>query len=93
VVDYPVGKYKLLYSTAEVFTWKGFGDMTVLIVYGGPDEVHEVAVKGDGKGKVVEGDGVKLDKKKGAYILQFKTSSKRRVVQFGSLHVYLLGKS
>lgn len=93
VVDYPVGKFKLLYSTAEVFTWKDFGDKTVLVVYGGPDEVHEVAVKGDVKGKVVEGDDVKLEKKKGANVLHFKTSSKRRVVQFGSLHIYILGKS
>ena len=93
VVDYPVGKYKLLYSTAEVFTWKDFGDRTVLVVYGGPDEVHEVAVNGDSKGKVIEGDGVKMERKKGVNVLQFKSSSRRRVVQFGSLHIYLLGKS
>ncbi|CAG7555146.1 unnamed protein product [Fusarium equiseti] len=93
VVDYPVGKFKLLYSTAEVFTWKDFGDRTVLVVYGGPDEVHEVAVKGGDKGKVVEGDGVKMERKKGVNVLHFKADSKRRVVQFGSLHIYLLDRN
>jgi hypothetical protein len=93
VLDYPVGKFKLLYSTAEVFTWKVLGDKTVLVLYGGADEVHEVAVKGQEKVKVVEGDGVKIEKKNGAVVFQFKTSTKRRVVQAGSLYIYLLGKS
>lgn len=92
-MDYPVGKFELLYSTAEVFTWKTFGDKTVLVLYGGPDELHEVAVKGQETLKVVEGDGVKIEKKKGAVVFQFKTSTKRRVVQAGSLYIYLLGKS
>ncbi|KAF5675342.1 beta-galactosidase [Fusarium circinatum] len=93
VVDYPVGKFELLYSTAEVFTWKVFGDKTVLVLYGGADEVHEVAVKGQEKLKVVEGDDVKIEKKKGSGVFQFKTSTKRRVVQAGSLYIYLLDRN
>ncbi|KAF4445819.1 putative beta-galactosidase [Fusarium austroafricanum] len=93
VVDYPVGKFKLLYSTAEVFTWKKFGDRTVLVLYGGADELHEVAVKNEEKINVVEGDGVKIEKKYGAGVFQFKTSSKRRVVQVGSLYIYLLDRN
>ncbi|KAF4337116.1 beta-galactosidase [Fusarium beomiforme] len=93
VVDYPVGKFRLLYSTAEVFTWKYFGDRTVLVVYGGPDELHEVAIQDVENLKVVEGDGVKIEKKKGASVFQFKTGSKRRVVQAGSLHIYLLDRN
>ncbi|KAF4949389.1 hypothetical protein FGADI_8957 [Fusarium gaditjirri] len=93
VVDYPVGKFKFLYSTAEVFTWKAFGDKTVLVLYGGADEVHEVAVKGQGKIKVVEGEGVEIEKKNGAGVFQFKTSTKRRVVQAGSLYIYLLDRN
>ncbi|UKZ81132.1 hypothetical protein TrVFT333_008902 [Trichoderma virens FT-333] len=45
VTDYPVGNYTLLYSTAEIFTWKAFADKTVLVLYGGADELHEYAVK------------------------------------------------
>ncbi|KAF5027145.1 hypothetical protein F66182_771 [Fusarium sp. NRRL 66182] len=93
VVDYAVGKHTLLYSTAEVFTWKKFADKTVLVLYGGPDELHEVAVKGESRLKLVQGDGVKLGKKKNAGVLQFKTSSTRRVVQAGSLHIYLLDRN
>ncbi|KAM0542864.1 hypothetical protein ACHAPJ_012587 [Fusarium lateritium] len=93
VVDYPVGKYKLLYSTAEVFTWKKFGDKIVLVLYGGPNELHEVAIKNESKLKVVEGDGVKIDKKKNAGVFQFKTSSTRRVVQAGNLYIYLLDRN
>ncbi|UZP39343.1 hypothetical protein NXS19_007159 [Fusarium pseudograminearum] len=93
VVDYPVGKYKVLYSTAEVFTWKDLGDKTVLVLYGGPNELHEFSIKSTSNSKVIEGDGVKVEKKKGASVFQFKTSSKRRVVQIGSLHVYLLERN
>ncbi|TQS33842.1 hypothetical protein Golomagni_05799, partial [Golovinomyces magnicellulatus] len=44
VVDYPVGNQSLLYSTAEVFTWKQIGSKTVLVLYGGINELHEFAV-------------------------------------------------
>ncbi|GKU08842.1 unnamed protein product [Fusarium langsethiae] len=93
VVDYPVGMYKVLYSTAEVFTWKDLGDKTVLVLYGGPNELHEVAIKTDSKLKVIEGDEVKTERRRGASVFQFKTSSKRSVVQIGSLHIYLLDRN
>jgi hypothetical protein len=92
VVDYPVGKYEVLYSTAEVFTWKAFGDRTILVLYGGPNELHEIAIKSESNLKIVEGDGVKTESRKGTRVFQFKSSPKRRVVQIGSLHIYLLGK-
>ncbi|KAM5383782.1 hypothetical protein ACJZ2D_001771 [Fusarium nematophilum] len=93
VVDYAVGDETILYSTAEVFTWKKFGDKTVLVLYGGPGELHEVAVKKTANLKLVEGDGVKFEKKKNAGVLQWKTSSSRRVVQAGSLFIYLLDRN
>ncbi|KAF4460997.1 beta-galactosidase [Fusarium albosuccineum] len=93
LADYQVGDYTLLYSTAEVFTWKKFGDKTVLVLYGGPDELHEVSIKGKTNLKLVEGDGVKLDKKNKNGVLQWKTSSTRRVVQSGSLYIYLLDRN
>jgi len=45
VTDYPVGDVAtLIYSTAEVFTWQKFENRTVLVVYGGPQEQHELAL-------------------------------------------------
>lgn len=92
LADYPVGDYNLLYSTAEVFTWKKVGDTTILVLYGGPDELHEVAVKKTSKFKLVEGDGVKFSVKKNVGIFQWTTSPTRRVVQTDSLIIYLLGE-
>lgn len=42
VTDYSVGNATLLYSTAEIFTWKQFTDKAVVVVYGGPGELHEL---------------------------------------------------
>lgn len=92
LADYPVGDYNLLYSTAEVFTWKKVSDKTILVLYGGPDELHEVAVKKTSKFRLVEGDGVKFSVKKNVGIFQWTTSSTRRVVQTDSLVIYLLGE-
>lgn len=61
------------------------------MLYGGPNELHEVAINKASKFKVVEGDGVKFETKKNVGILQWKTSSTRRVVQSGSLFIYLVG--
>lgn len=91
VSDYAVGDDIILYSTAEILTWKKFGDKTVLILYGGPDELHEVAIKGKSAFKVLDGSGVKSENKKNTRVLQWKTSSSRRVVQRESLFIYLLG--
>ncbi|KAK7416616.1 hypothetical protein QQX98_005087 [Neonectria punicea] len=93
VADYAVGDYTLLYSTAEVFTWKKYADKTVLVLYGGPDELHEVAVKKASKFKVIEGDDLKSSVKKNVGVFQWKTSSTRRVIQTGSLVIYLLDRN
>jgi hypothetical protein len=47
-----------LYSTAEIFTWKQFEDKTVLVVYGGLGEPHELAVLGSSSAQTVKGSGV-----------------------------------
>lgn len=93
VVDYPVGDFSLLYSTAEIFTWKKFGDGTALVMYGGPGETHEFAVKGNGHASRVEGDGLTMTRMKNtsAAVVRWKTSPKRQVVQIGGLAVYMLG--
>lgn len=57
VTDYDVGGFNLLYSTAEIFTWAKYGQRTVLVVYGGPDEQHELAVSRTSGATSVEGSG------------------------------------
>lgn len=92
VTDYDVGGVNLLYSSAEIFTWKKYASKTVLVVYGGPNEGHELAVSNGGTAKLVEGSGVKFGNKNGATIINFETSPTRRVVELEcNLYVYLLG--
>ncbi|POR33267.1 Beta-galactosidase [Tolypocladium paradoxum] len=94
VVDYPVGDYSLLYSTAEIFTWKEFGDRTVLVMYGGPDETHEFAFKGDGHVSRVEGDNYSMQTMDNlTVVVQWKTSPERQVVQIGDLAVYMVDRN
>lgn len=92
VTDYNLGSFNLLYSTAEVFTWKKFADKTVVIMYGGLSELHEAAIVSKHTPNVVEGSDVMSKLINGTVILQWKTSSTRRIVKLDSLFVYLLGK-
>lgn len=68
---------------------------TVLVVYGGPNEFHELAFANTGSAKLVEGSGVQITRKTGNVTLSFETSSERRVVYLknSDLWVYILGKS
>lgn len=100
VTDYPVGDHVLLYSTAEIFTWKKFADKTVLVLYGGPDELHEFALKKQSKSKTpykinnLEGDDVAIHTMEdSSVVLQWKTSTTRQVVEAGDLIIYLMGES
>jgi hypothetical protein len=93
VADYNIGDFNLLYSTAEVFTWKAYEYRTVLVVYGGMDEVHELAVSRTSGATAVEGSGVKFSNRNGNTILHWKTSSSRRVVRVGpSLYIAILDR-
>lgn len=93
VTDYDLGGVNLLYSTAEIFTWKKYGDKRVLVVYGGPNEEHELAVSKGGKAETIEGSDVTTATKNGATVLHYTTSPERKVVKLeNGLYVYLLGK-
>lgn len=101
LTDYSVGDYSLLYSTGEVFTWKKFADKTVLILYGGPGEVHEFALKNSNsqskispKVQKLEGaEGITTNEKEGAAIVvQWTAAPERQVIQVESLVIYLLGE-
>ncbi|KAJ9155583.1 Beta-galactosidase [Pleurostoma richardsiae] len=93
VTDYPVGDATVLYSTAEIFTWKDFGDKKVLIVYGGPNELHEIAFKTSALGKVVEGSGVTTKVTNSTVIAQWQTTTDRRILHVGDLFVYILDRN
>ncbi|KAF2089080.1 glycoside hydrolase family 35 protein [Saccharata proteae CBS 121410] len=91
VTDYSIGDYNVLYSSAEIFSWKQYDSKTVLVVYGGPGEHHELAISGVAQATSVEGSGVSTVSKDGSVILNWQTSSTRRVVKVeGDLYVYIL---
>ena len=93
VTDYAVGSYNMLYSSAEIFTWKISGDKTVLVLYGGPNESHEAAFVGQTNGRVIEGSGVTKASKNGTLILSWAVTPGRKIVKFSSgLYVYLLDR-
>ncbi|KAF1950709.1 hypothetical protein CC80DRAFT_482347 [Byssothecium circinans] len=94
VTDYDIGGFNLLYSTAEIFTWKKYGSRTVLIVYGGPNEQHELAVSKTSGATAVEGSGVEFSNRNGNTILNWQSSPTRRVVRIGSdLYIVVLDRN
>jgi hypothetical protein len=99
VTDYDIAGVNLLYSTAEVFTWKqydvGSHVNRVLVVYGAPDETNELALTAAGPARVLEGGGHVVTQKHGdSTIVNYRTSGSRSVVQFDKvkLTVYLLNR-
>ncbi|EFY85580.1 beta-galactosidase [Metarhizium acridum CQMa 102] len=97
LTDYPVGDYTLLYTTAEVFTWKKYANKTVLVLYGGPDELHEFAVKSPSpatqvlhvEGSSISSHGQDLS----TIVVQWTTSPKRQYIQVGNLAIYLVDRN
>ena len=64
------------------------------MVYGGEGEHHELAISNGGKATVSEGSGVKMGQKGRATVLNWETSSSRRVVQLdGGLTIYILDRN
>lgn len=93
VVDYLAGDHTVLYSTAEIFTWQAQPEKTVLVLYAGPDEINEIAIKESDAEKlqVLEGtleDSASVD---GSTVVRWKTSGQRAVFVLGSLEIYVLG--
>lgn len=93
VTDYDLGGTTLLYSTAEILTWKKYSTKTVLFVYGGPGELHELAVLSKDLAKTIEGSGITTKSASGTTIINWQTSTTRRVVQIGTLFVYILDRN
>lgn len=93
VTDYDLGGTTLLYSSAEIFTWRKFEKKTVLVVYGGPGEQHELAVITNSTLKQVEGSDIVSKTNNGSVILNWKVSTTRQVAQVGDLLIYLLDRN
>jgi hypothetical protein len=88
VTDYSFGIHRILYSTAEIFTWKNFGTQHVLVLYGSYGEIHESAFVLSPLDlhtqKVVSGRQlVKTSVDNGAATISYRTSG-RTIVQLGS---------
>ncbi|KAL2816018.1 beta-galactosidase [Aspergillus cavernicola] len=92
VVDYNVGGIKLIYSTAEIFSWKKAHAKSVLVLYGGENELHEFGLPVHvGLPRETEGDGVVARRSKNAIIVQWNVEGSRRVLTFGNgLEIHLL---
>lgn len=93
VTDYDLGGTTLLYSSAEIFTWKKFEKKTVLVVYGGPGEQHELAVIANSTFKQVEGSDIVSKTNNGSIVLNWKVSTTRQVAQVGDLLIYALDRN
>ncbi|KAF4554747.1 putative glycosyl hydrolases family 35 protein 1 [Elsinoe fawcettii] len=94
VTDYDVGGTNLLYSSAEIFTWKKYEDKTVLVVYGGPNELHEFAIQTNSTVETLEGEGLTIENRNGNSIVQFPVSTTRRVLRYGeNFYVYILDRN
>ena len=95
VSDYDIGGATLVYSTAEVFTWHKYDDKTVLVVYGGPGETHELALAVTGL-EVLEGD-VKSITTRGYTVLNFAVDGGRKVAKVGVensfIYVYMVSRN
>jgi archaellum component FlaF (FlaF/FlaG flagellin family) len=98
VTSYDLGGQTLAYSTAEILTWHKYADKTVLVVYGGPGETHELAFSVTGI-EVLEGEVQSLGGR-GYSILNFKADGTRKVARIGVgqpwsssslIYVYMMG--
>lgn len=95
VVDYDVGGINLIYSTAEIFTWKKSSERITLVLYGGEHELHEFALPIEfGAHRHVEGKGVEVHLTKSAIVVQWYVQPGRRVITFGDgLEIHLLWRN
>jgi hypothetical protein len=93
VTDYDVAGTNILYSTAEIFTWKQFEDEKVLVVYGGESEQHELAISEAEQPVLAEGPNANFttDTVGDAVVLNWQTSAERRIVKLGDLTLIILG--
>jgi beta-galactosidase len=93
VTDYDVAGTKIVYSTAEIFTWKKFADHNVLALYGGPGEHHEIAIASNGTVSIVNGTQFSISTKSvnETIVIAWDVSLSRGIVRADDLLIFLLG--
>ena len=92
VVNYDMFGINLVYSTAEVLTVKKFGGEVVLIVYGGPNEKHELAIDLTAHCTSIQGRGIGTSKKEDHTIFSWDTSIDDRVTKIGPLTIWFVDR-
>jgi hypothetical protein len=95
VTDYDVAGINIQYSSAEILTWKKFDERKVLVVYGGPEETHEISISINGKASFVDGPraDVKIQAVGESVVINWKSSPQRRIIRVADLDVLILGET
>ncbi|KAK4042488.1 hypothetical protein C8A01DRAFT_44500 [Parachaetomium inaequale] len=91
VTDYPVGDMTLVYCTAEIFTWQKYEGKTILVLYGGIGETHELLIKRSPLGLFTATSPNVKTKQDGQYLYAQLTitDEKRQWIRAGNLYIYL----
>jgi hypothetical protein len=94
VTDYPIGDMTLVYCTAEIFTWQKYEGRTILVLYGGIGETHELLLKRSPLGLFTATSPdvkTKLDGQH-LYAQVTITGEKLQWIRAGNLYIYIEGK-
>ncbi|KAH8896049.1 hypothetical protein GQ53DRAFT_640932 [Thozetella sp. PMI_491] len=94
VSDYSVGDINLIYSTAEIFSWRKTSSRTVLMIYGGAGETHEFGLPSSSACPEEEsGATVRCEVRGSLVVIQWDVQESRRVLYFDFLEIYLLWRN
>ncbi|EGX88653.1 beta-galactosidase lacA [Cordyceps militaris CM01] len=93
VTDYAVGNHTMHYCTAEILTWQKVGDQTILILYSGLGEFHELAFRGSHNVTQIEGNKVSAPASSMNTVVSWTVDTKRQVIQVNNLTIYLLDRN
>ncbi|KAJ5762257.1 uncharacterized protein N7511_005639, partial [Penicillium nucicola] len=95
VANYKLSNITLIYSSAEIATWRKSDTKTVLVLYGGENELHEFALPRHlGLPTKVEGQSIKSSAKGSSIVIQWNVQRSRCILHFGSsLEIHLLWRN
>jgi len=94
VTDYPVGEDVLVYCTAEIFTWQKYSNRTVLVLYGGIGEMHELSIKRSSTLSKAASEDVLTEEDGQLVYAQWQPNNmKEQWIQVGSLYIELKSRS
>ncbi|KAK1491054.1 hypothetical protein CCUS01_14302 [Colletotrichum cuscutae] len=93
VTDHEIGRTKLIYSSAEIFTWKTYGSKTLLILYGGDGEEHEFAVPSSLGKPHFEGSNATTRTYGSFRAIHWLVQERRQVVHFENVEIHLLWRN